>query len=191
MINEISKAINHQIEENKSATCSFFIGDHNKIELFVEIVNPEISVVIMGHQYDIYPLCNLLKQIGWQTTIVADLQKLKGDIFKIADTVITSDQVSDLLIDQFTAIILMSHDYKTDKNNLPIALATAVGTISSSRGIVMPSCCSNCILYWNPTCSARCAIMAAWISGALGLCPIICVIDGSCSMAWCTAMWDF
>ena len=41
------------------------------------------------------------------------------------------------------------------------ALATAVGTISSSFGIVMPSCCSNCILYWNPTCSAMCAVSAA------------------------------
>jgi xanthine/CO dehydrogenase XdhC/CoxF family maturation factor len=125
LISEISNAINHQIAENKSATSSFFIGDQKKIELFIEIVNPEISVVIMGHQYDIYPLCNLLKQIGWQTTIIADLQKLKGDIFKIADTVTTPDQISNLLIDQYTAIILMSHDYKTDKKNLPIALATA------------------------------------------------------------------
>ena len=124
LISEISNAINHQMDENKSATCSFFIGDQNKIELFIEIVNPEISVVIMGNQYDIYPLCNLLKQIGWQTTIVSELQKLRGDIFKIADRVVTPDQMSALLIDQYTAIILMSHDYKTDKNNLPIALAT-------------------------------------------------------------------
>ena len=124
LIEEILNSINHQIAENKSSNISFYTDDQKKIELFVEIVNPEISVIIMGHQYDIYPLCNLLNQIGWRINIIADLQKLKGEIFNIADKVTTIDQVSSLPIDEFTAIILMSHDYKTDKNNLPIALAT-------------------------------------------------------------------
>ena len=124
LVDEISKAIKNQIAENKSASVSFTIDDQKKIDLFIEIVNPEISVIILGHQYDIYPLCYLLKQIGWRATIIADLQKLKGDIFSMVDRVTTSDQLSNLPIDEFTAIILMSHDYKTDKNNLPIALKT-------------------------------------------------------------------
>jgi xanthine dehydrogenase accessory factor len=125
LIEEILNSINQQIAENKSSNISFPTDDQKKIELFVEIVNPEISVIVMGHQYDIYPLCNLLNQIGWRINIIADLQKLKGEIFNIADKVTTIDQFSSLPIDEFTAIILMSHDYKTDKNNLPIALATS------------------------------------------------------------------
>jgi xanthine/CO dehydrogenase XdhC/CoxF family maturation factor len=125
LIEEILNSINHQIAENKSSNVSFSTDDQKEIKLFIEIVNPEISVIIMGHQYDIYPLCNLLNQIGWRINIIADLQKLKGEIFNIADKVTTIDQISTIPIDEFTAIILMSHDYKTDKNNLPIALATS------------------------------------------------------------------
>ncbi len=124
LINQLSNSINQQIAEKKSAPCSFIVDDKKKIGLFIEIVNPEISVVIMGHQYDIYPLSSLLKEIGWQTTIVANLLKLKGDIIKIVDTVCPPENFSALPIDEYTAIILMSHDYHTDKNNLPIALAT-------------------------------------------------------------------
>jgi len=125
LIEEILNSINHQIDEKQSAPVSFSTDDQKKIELFIEIVNPEINVIIMGHQYDIYPLCNLLKQIGWRITVIADINKLKADIFNIANTVTTSDQLANLPIDEFTAIILMSHDYKTDKKNLPVALSTA------------------------------------------------------------------
>jgi len=33
-------------------------------------------------------------------------------------------QFNDIIIDRYTAIVLMSHDYKTDKINLPKALKT-------------------------------------------------------------------
>lgn len=125
LIVQISNSIGRQVDVNKSAPYSFITEDQKKIGLFIEIVHPEINVVIMGHQYDIYPLSNLLKQIGWRSTIVADLHKLKGDLIKAENTVTLSDNISAIAIDEFTAIVLMSHDYKTDKYNLPFALASA------------------------------------------------------------------
>jgi len=62
--------------------------------------------------------------MGWRITILANPQKLNRDIISLADQIIAPDRFDDLLADGYTAIILMSHDYKTDKYNLPRALAT-------------------------------------------------------------------
>ena len=37
--------------------------------------------------------------------------------------VVPPEEFTPKLIDDYTAVILMSHDYKTDKNNLPLVLA--------------------------------------------------------------------
>ncbi|MBC7889500.1 MAG: XdhC family protein [Ferruginibacter sp.] len=117
--------VNRQLAENKSAPQNFLLEDGRKIETFIEILPPEINLVIMGYQYDVYPLSRLVKEIGWRVTIVASPQKLNATIIAIADEVIEPESFTNLPVDEHTVIILMSHDYKTDKYNLPKALATA------------------------------------------------------------------
>ncbi|MEP7109879.1 MAG: XdhC family protein [Ferruginibacter sp.] len=118
------KAIIVQLSENKSAPKNILLEDGRAVESFIEILPPEINMVIMGFQYDVYPLSRLLKEIGWHVTIVANPQKLNRNIIATADEVMAPEKFTDLAVDEFTAIILMSHDYKTDKYNLPKALAT-------------------------------------------------------------------
>lgn len=118
-------AITKQLTENKSAPKIFLLEDGSTIETFIEILPPEINMVIMGHQYDVYPFSRLFKEIGWRVTIVANPQKLNTKITAVADEVVAPERLADLLVDDHTVIILMSHDYKTDKYNLPKAMATA------------------------------------------------------------------
>ena len=113
-----------QLVENKSAPAILSLEDGRGVEAFIEILPPEINVVIMGYQYDVYSLSRLIKEIGWMVTIVANPQKLNTHITAVVDRVIAPDLFGSLHIDQHTVIILMSHDFKTDKYNLPIALAT-------------------------------------------------------------------
>ena len=118
-------AITRQVAESKSAPQTFMLEDGSVMETFIEILPPEINMVIMGYQYDVYPLSRLLKEIGWRVTIVANPQKLNTSITAIADEVIAPERFTGLRVDEHSVIILMSHDYKTDKYNLPKALATA------------------------------------------------------------------
>ncbi|MEO5893762.1 MAG: XdhC family protein [Ferruginibacter sp.] len=118
-------AVTRQLAEGKSAPQKFLLEDGKVIETFIEILPPEINMVIMGYQYDVFPFSKLFKEIGWRVTIVANPQKLNTTITKIADEVIAPANFTDLQVDDHTIIILMSHDYKTDKYNLPKALATA------------------------------------------------------------------
>ena len=90
--------------------------------MFIEILPPEIHVVLIGHQYDVYPMSRLIKELGWRISIIADLLKVNSKIRAIADEIRPVSEFSELTIDDHTAIILMSHDYKTDKRNLPLAL---------------------------------------------------------------------
>ena len=126
---DLSEKINQQIENGKSSPHNFVLSNDRKISVFVEILLPEIHLVLMGNQYDIYPLARLIKEIGWLSTIVSNPLKVNAEIAKIVDNVIGNDRLNDIVIDKYSAIILMSHDYKTDKINLPKALATRASYI--------------------------------------------------------------
>lgn len=124
LIIQLTNSINKQVAENKSAPYKFFTDNESCVEIFLEILPPEINVVMMGYQYDVYPFSRLFKEIGWRVTIIANPQKLNTSITSIVDEVLAPERFSDLFIDEHTVIVLMSHDYKTDKYNLPKALAT-------------------------------------------------------------------
>ena len=126
---KIDKQIGHQISDNKSAPHSFESQDGRKADLFIEILPPEIHVVLMGHQYDVYPMSRLFKELGWRVSIVAELIKVNSLITALADEVRTPAEFHEMRIDEHTAIILMSHDYKTDKKNLSKVLNTTASYI--------------------------------------------------------------
>lgn len=121
----LEQAVKQQITDKKSGSLSIKTADDKSLAVFIEILPPEIHVVLMGHQYDVYPMCRLLKEIGWRVSIVAELIKINTKIAALADQIIVPSAFPEMLIDEHTAIILMSHDYKTDKLNLPKALKTA------------------------------------------------------------------
>ncbi len=120
----IKNKIDLQIEKGKSAPHRFTLADGSSVEIFIEILHPEIHVVMIGHQYDILPLVNLVNQLGWRSTIVAKPQKILPKLHKLANEIIAPENFESLSIDQHTAILLMSHDFKTDKYNLPGVLKT-------------------------------------------------------------------
>lgn len=126
---QLQQAIIAQLSTGHSAPHSFILPDGRKLETFIEILPPEINMVLMGHQYDVYPLSRLIKEMGWRVTIVAELQKVNAHIIDIADEVVAPARFADLFVDEHTAIILMAHDYKTDKHNLPKALTTPAAYI--------------------------------------------------------------
>jgi xanthine dehydrogenase accessory factor len=125
----LQEKITAQLENNRSAPHQFELNDNRKIAVFIEVLLPEMHLVLMGHQYDVYPLARLAKEVGCHITIVSNPLKVNLKFSETVDAVLRPDQFNELFTDQFTAILLMSHDYKTDKKNLPQALQTAVSYI--------------------------------------------------------------
>jgi xanthine/CO dehydrogenase XdhC/CoxF family maturation factor len=96
------------------------------LSLFIEIVPPEIHLIIMGHQYDVYPLARLSKELGWKVSVIANPLKINSPLSSSVDNIFSNEQFLKIPFDNYTAILLMSHDYKTDTINLAKALQTNV-----------------------------------------------------------------
>jgi len=126
---ELIHTIEVYTEKGRSRPRAFDLPDGRTLELFIEILPPEIHLVLMGHQYDVLPLARLTKEIGWRTTIVANPQKLMSKLLAVTDAIVAPADFGTILIDEHTAIILMSHDFKTDKHNLPKVLQTAASYV--------------------------------------------------------------
>lgn len=118
----ISNILNQQIKGN-SAPISLK-NRTGSITIFIELIPPPIHLVIMGHQYDVFPLSQLTKELGWDTTIVAPAVKINQKIKSLANAVVAPDQFDEIKFDAYTAVVLMSHDFEKDKNNLTKALNT-------------------------------------------------------------------
>lgn len=123
---EIQRKIMKQLEIGHSAPKTLSVSETKSINFFIEIIPPEIHLLLFGHQYDVFPLTKIIKEIGWRVTIVANPLKVNTTISALADEVLPAEDFENLLIHANTAIILMAHDFKTDKNNLLKALKTNV-----------------------------------------------------------------
>ena len=122
---QLHEKIDQQIANERSALEHFELSDGKKLSAFIEMIMPEIHIVLMGHQYDIYPLARIAKEIGWRVSVVSNPLKINPALSGIVDKVLSNDQVNELCVDDHTAILLMSHDYKTDKSNLEKVLRTS------------------------------------------------------------------
>lgn len=92
---QILPSIDQALADRQSRTIT-----HGDTRYFIEIILPAIHIAAYGASYDIDTLRRQTLELGWDFTVVN--KKNPGQP----------------LIDDYTAILLMSHDYNTDKHNL-------------------------------------------------------------------------
>ena len=84
----------------------------------VEEVIPTIRLLIFGGGYDAEPLTRLANELGWRTTVTDDCAAKALPVrFPRAEQVVhlpREQAVDHLTPDQFTAAVLISHNYKYD-----------------------------------------------------------------------------
>lgn len=103
------------------------------IEVFIESIQPEIQLIIFGGGYDVPPLVEMAKVLGWHVTVTEDcIAHVAPKRFPGADAVLLVDRnniLSELSFTERTATVLMSHGYKYDKAILEQLLVSDVGYI--------------------------------------------------------------
>ncbi len=90
---------------------------------FVEQWTPPLHLAIFGGHYDVHPLIRLAKDIGCKVSVTANLQKVSRDFVAEADELFHAGKYRPP-VDDYTAVILMAHDYATDLDNFRWALST-------------------------------------------------------------------
>ncbi|HXB05705.1 MAG TPA: XdhC family protein [Puia sp.] len=103
---------------------------------FIEIIVPAIHIVAFGGNYDIRTLLRQAKELGWDSTIVLNTARADKSLVSAATTILDSKSGQSPLIDDYSAVLLISHDYNTDKNNLMQVLpspATYIGILGPHK----------------------------------------------------------
>ena len=97
-----------------------FEGTH--LGVFIELIQPTISLMVFGGGFDARPVSQLAKSLGWEVTVTDECVAHIAPVFFP-----TADKLSlchreyidrDFNITPFTACVLMSHNYEYDRDVL-------------------------------------------------------------------------
>jgi xanthine/CO dehydrogenase XdhC/CoxF family maturation factor len=102
---------------------------YGEIALFIEVMLPAIHLVAYGGNYDIRTLLQQSKELGWDSTIVLNTSRVDRGLIGSATRVMDSRDPGLPFIDAYTAVLLMSHDYRTDLVNLQKVLPSSASYI--------------------------------------------------------------
>ena len=84
------------------------------IKVLLEFIRPETRLIIVGDNYDVNAMANLADTLGWDIWIVGRMKKLTKELVKKVKRVIPFEEHTQVKPHDYTAVILMSHDYKLD-----------------------------------------------------------------------------
>ena len=116
--------IDSRVLSGRSGPFQMELPGGKQMSCFIELLLPEIHLVLVGHQYDVYPLARQVNELGWRVSMISNKLKLNLKLAETVDAIYDYSQFAEIPIDQYTGIVLMAHDYKIDKYNLPKALNT-------------------------------------------------------------------
>lgn len=102
------------------------LPDHR---IFIEVVTPAIHLQIYGSNYDVYPITRIAQELGWDISLVGKPEKILKEIAP-ATKIFSQYLLNRPARDEWSAVILMSHDLVTDKKNLLEILPTSVPYIA-------------------------------------------------------------
>lgn len=88
------------------------------ISILIEFIRPETQLVVAGDNYDIYAMLGIANQLGWRSVLMGKAKKLSKSAYEMADKVMDYDQVETININEYSVVLLMTHDYKKDLNLL-------------------------------------------------------------------------
>jgi xanthine dehydrogenase accessory factor len=117
---KISEAILHDVanvlQNGNTATKTYYYQDN--YTCFIELLQPAVSLVIVGAGNDAIPLVQMAKVLGWQVTVI-DGRPNYGTVsrFPLADKLIIAkpDEVAGQIpVDARTVFMLMTHNFNYD-----------------------------------------------------------------------------
>lgn len=124
------------LHKNKAAVKSYL---KDSVDVFIEILEPSINLVIFGAGFDAKPVTTLARTLGWNVTVSDEcIAHIAPANFPEADNVVLCKREEvhiDMNFAPYTAAVLMSHSYDYDFSILKQLLPTSIEYI----GILGPS----------------------------------------------------
>ncbi|MGB3651986.1 MAG: XdhC family protein [Rivularia sp. (in: cyanobacteria)] len=132
--------------QNNSSVLKEYDLETAKIEVFIEVIQPPLSLIVFGAGYDVIPLMNFSKQLGWDVTVVDNRSReASKKRFEQADKIQLSapeDVLGNIEITERTVAVVMSHNYLDDLEMLKLLVPSNLKYL----GILGPKKRTNRIL---------------------------------------------
>ena len=121
VLNEIVFNELRNVFKSKKSMVKTYDGD-GESEIFFELIQPSISLVIFGGGFDARPVSELAKSLGWNVTVTDEcVAHIAPIFFPTADKLSLCNREfieRDFKITPYTACVLMSHNYEYDRDVL-------------------------------------------------------------------------
>lgn len=118
--------LHHQFTQRYSCTRGYA---NDTTEVFLELIQPNITVMIFGGGFDARPVSQLANMLGWEVSVTDEcVAHLAPVFFPDANklSLCHRDYIDrDFTITPYTACVLMSHNYEYDRDVLKKLLPTA------------------------------------------------------------------
>jgi len=110
---ELNEAIQVVLQKRAPRIFDLKSGESD-VKLLLEFVRPETRLVIVGDNYDVNAMANIAHTLGWEIWVIGRLKKLTKELVGKVKRVIPFEEHKKVKPHEYTAVILMSHDYKWD-----------------------------------------------------------------------------
>lgn len=111
-----------QIFDTKRSEAKKYPINGYDIEIFIELIQPTVSLILFGGGFDARPVSLLAKSLGWQVTVTDEcVAHIAPLFFPSADNLCLCHREfvdRDFAITPYTACVLMSHNYEYDRDVL-------------------------------------------------------------------------
>ena len=119
VLQELTEVFNHHRSETK-----IILGE----EIFFELIQPVVSLIIFGGGFDARPVSTLAKSLGWDVQVTDEcVSHIAPVFFPTADKLSLCQREfidRDFAVTPYTACVLMSHNYEYDRDVLKKLIQT-------------------------------------------------------------------
>ena len=116
-----------RLANNRSRVLEGMTRRGASVRLLIEHLRPRPNLTVVGYNYDVYPLLQLLQLQGWSYDLVGPLRHYTPAVVRAARRHVEYGDVAKLRLGPADNVALMTHDYATDLRLLPEILAAEVG----------------------------------------------------------------
>ena len=117
--NDLSTVIEEAKAKRRPIIKPITIRNGETLKLLIEFIPPETRLVIVGDNYDVSALVGIANELGWECHIVGRRKKISKSTYHLAKAVYEYEEFSQIKMNAYTAVVLMTHDYNWDKTILP------------------------------------------------------------------------
>jgi xanthine/CO dehydrogenase XdhC/CoxF family maturation factor len=127
---KIETDIHHVLREKQTRIKSYTLFQE-QVDVLIEVINPLVPLLVFGSGYDVIPVVQLAKHLGWHVTVIDDRPGfLTSDRFPQADQILWCDpnhphSYQHLLTPQTVAVV-MTHRYLSDQAFLKTLIPSPV-----------------------------------------------------------------